>query len=76
MTDIVSNDILMEDYERLPGVPPAEAEIFHIIRDAAKTGQEGAKARRIVDFFESSHGVTASTFNVGTFSPTLRVSRI
>nr|AYV99363.1 WSSV040 [White spot syndrome virus] len=69
MTDIVSNDILMEDYERLPGVPPAEAEIFHIIRDAAKTGQEGAKARRIVDFFESSHGVTASTFNVGTFSP-------
>ena len=67
--DLIDLGYLLQDFERLPGVPDSDAEILNVITKAATPGADGARARRILDFLESSQGATASTFNVGSFAP-------
>ena len=67
--DLASKGKGLEDQGRLPGVPQSDAEILNITKTATVPGFQGARARRILDFLESSQGATASTFNVGSFAP-------
>ena len=64
--DMVRNDVVMRDSD---GSNPDCEEILNFVNRAAVPGERGARARRILDFFESALGTAPSTFNVGTFCP-------
>nr|BDU62182.1 wsv209-like protein [Chionoecetes opilio bacilliform virus]GAV93135.1 envelope protein [Chionoecetes opilio bacilliform virus] len=68
LAGVTEDAVLEEDRSDLPGLPPADAEILNIIKNASVHGS-GARSRRILDFFESSLGAAPITFNVGTFCP-------
>lgn len=69
LADLIDKNTVLEDSDTLAGVPPSDSEILNFIKNAASPGQEGARARRILDFFESATGSSPSTFNVGSFCP-------